>query len=306
MKAVVFGVGEFACVGLEELLALEVKVPLVVTVPRDRAVAPGYRCLSEVARERDIALAEPPDATGRALLDWIRGVKPDLIFSFHYAHAIPRTVRRVARLGAYNLHLSLLPRWRGRWPIPFIVLAGEREGGVTLHEMVDAFDAGDVVAQVTFPVAPRETATTLYEKCLAASRLLLRRAVPPLLQQRLPRSRQEPSEATVCPALEPRRLVDATASVDRFDRTVRAFSLPFPGARVPFGGEFVLVWEGEPGEGAGGIPLHLADGVYRILRLSFENEPEMDWSEFLRRYPDAPEVLGRPRPPVPAARHEEE
>ncbi len=122
MRAVVFGVREFGCVGLEELLGLEVEVPLVVTYPRDPGAPPGYRSLVETAREARIPVATPADATGRALLDWIRGVRPDVIFSFHYRHDIPRTVRRTARLGAFNLHLSLLPRWRGRWPIPFIVL----------------------------------------------------------------------------------------------------------------------------------------------------------------------------------------
>lgn len=298
MKAVVFGTREFGCVGLEELLGMDVQVPLVVTYPRDPGDAPGYRCLAETARGYGIPVATPPDASGRPLLDWIRGVRPDAIFSFHYAHAVPRTVRAVGRRGAFNLHLSLLPRWRGRSPIPFIILSGERETGVTLHEMVDEFDAGDVVAQVRFPVAPRETATTLYEKCIAASRVLLRRTVPILQQDRVPLSPQDPTGATITPAPEPRRVADRSASVDRFDRTVRAFARPFHGARVPCGGEFVIAWEGEPGEGAAGIPVPLADGVYRILRLSFEGEPPADWKDFLARYPDAPEVLGVPLPPA--------
>jgi methionyl-tRNA formyltransferase len=306
VKAVVFGVREFGCVGLEELLGLEVKVPLVVTGPRDPSDPPGYRSLADAAREAGIAVTTPVDAGGRALLDWVRGVRPDVMFSFHYRHAIPRTVRRVAGLGAYNLHLSLLPRWRGRWPIPFVILAGERESGITLHEMVEEFDAGDVVGQVAFPVAPRETATDLYDKSLGAVRLLLRRAVPLILERRAPRSPQDPAGATVCPALEPRRHVDRSASVDRFDRTVRAFAPPYPGALVPLGGEFATVWEGKPGEGPGGIPLQLADGVYRVLRLSFGDAADLEWGEFLRRFPDAPELLGRPRPPGRRARDEEE
>ena len=297
MKAVVFGVREFGATGLEVLLSLEFKVPLVVTLPRNPADPPGYRTLVETARERGIPVATPPDASNRATLDWIRAVRPDVIFSFQYAHHIPKTIRSVARRGAYNLHLSLLPRWRGRFPIPFVILSGERESGVTLHEMTDRFDEGDVVAQAKFPLAPRETATTLYDKCVGASRILLRRAAPLLAEGRCPAERQDPHAATVCPQIGPRRAVDRTASLDRFDRTVRAMTRPYPGARVPFGGETVLVWECEPGEGAAGIPIPLADGMVRILRLSFENEPEMDWRDFLRRYPDAPELLGIPRPP---------
>ena len=309
MKAVVFGVREFGATGLEVLLAMDVRVPLVVTLPRNPADPPGYRSLVEVARARGIPVATPADATGRPLLDWIRAVKPDVLFSFQYAKFIPRTLRGVARRGAFNLHLSLLPRWRGRFPIPFVILSGERQSGVTLHEMTDDFDSGDVVAQVNFPLAPRESATTLYDKCVGASRLLLRKAVPLIREGRVSAERQDPHTATVCPRLDPVRPLDRSASVDRFDRTVRAFTRPYPGARVPLGGETVLLWEGEPGEGAAGIPIPLADGMYRILRLSFENEAEIDWREFLRKYPDAPEMLGRPRPPVPrrmAAEEDEE
>jgi UDP-4-amino-4-deoxy-L-arabinose formyltransferase/UDP-glucuronic acid dehydrogenase (UDP-4-keto-hexauronic acid decarboxylating) len=299
LKAIVFGAREFACVGLEELLGMEVQVPLVVTYPRDPGDAPGYRFLADVAQGYGIPVTTPPDASGRPLLDWIRGLRPDCLFSFHYAHAIPRTVRSVARRGSFNLHLSLLPRWRGRTPIPFILLAGEAETGVTLHEMVEEFDSGDVVGQVRFPVAPRETATTLYAKSLAASRVLLRKTVPLLLQDRIPAAAQDPTRATVTPALEPKRHVDRSASVDRFDRTVRAFAPPFGGARTTCGDSWVRIWEGEPGEGAGGIPIPLADGVYRILRLSLEGKPETDWREFVRRHPTYPDLIGVPRPAPP-------
>jgi UDP-4-amino-4-deoxy-L-arabinose formyltransferase/UDP-glucuronic acid dehydrogenase (UDP-4-keto-hexauronic acid decarboxylating) len=304
MKAIVFGAREFACVGLEELLGMEVQVPLVVTYPRDPA--PGFRFLADVAKDLRIPVTTPADASGRPLLDWIRGLKPDCIFSFHYAHAIPRGVRSVARRGSFNLHLSLLPRWRGKAPIPFILLAGEAETGVTLHEMVDEFDAGDVAGQVRFPVAARETATTLYSKSLAATRVLMRKVVPLLLQDRVSLAPQDPTKATVTPALEPRRLVDRSASVDRFDRTVRAFANPFGGARTPCGDQWVRVWEGEPGEGASGIPIPLADGVYRILRLSHEGKPEADWREFVRRHPAAPDLIGVPRRGHRGPRAEEE
>jgi len=295
MKAVVFGTREFACVGLEELLGMDVEVPLVVTYPRDPSDPPGYRCLAEVARLRGIPVTTPPDASGRPLLDWIRGLKPDCLFSFHYGHAIPRSLRGVARKGAFNLHLSLLPRWRGRDPIPHVLLAGEPETGLTLHEMVDEFDAGDVVGQVRFPVAPRETATTLYGKSLAASRVLLRKVVPLIQQDRTPLAPQDAVKATVVPASGPRRRLDRRASVERFDRTVRAFARPFAGALVPCGGETVVVLAGEPGEEGPGIPIPLADGVYRILRLCYEGEPEAGWEEFLRRFPASPDLLGVPR-----------
>ena len=297
MKAVVFGAREFGCTGLEELLALEVRVLLVVTYPREPGFPAGLRGMPEVARGNGIPVATPPDASGRPLLDWVRALRPDLIFSFHYDHFIPRTIRSAAPLGAFNLHESLLPRGRGPHPIPFAILEGEEESGVTLHEMTEEFDSGDIVGQVAYPVGPRETATGLHAKALAGARLLLRRTVPLLADGHCPREPQDRDEATLTPAAEPRRWVDRSASVERFDRTVRAFARPYAGARTPCGGETVIVLAGEPGEGAGGIPLALADGTYRVTRLAFEGEPAMDAGAFLDRYPGAEEALAIPLPP---------
>lgn len=296
MKAVVFGNRELACACLEELIALEVEVPLAVTGRRDAPGPGGHRSLAEFAKERGIAVATPPDATGRSLLDLVRGIPPDIVFSFHYDHRVPRTIRKVPPLGAFNLHESLLPRWRGPSPIPFVILGGERESGVTLHEMVEEFDAGDMVAQARFPVGTRDTAAAVFRKAVAAARVCLRRAVPLLREGRAPFAAQDGTAATVTPSIRRHRLVDRSRSVERFDRAVRAFTHPYPGARVPFGGEAVVVWSGEPGEGADGIPIHLADGTYRVLRLGFEGEPETDWREFLVRFPDAARHLAVPRP----------
>jgi len=298
VKAVVFGNREMGCACLEELLAHEVEVPLVVTYPRDPREAPGFRCLAEFAASHGIAVTTPEDAQGRELLDWARGLQPDAVFSFYYGHRIPKTVRRVARLGALNLHGALLPRWRGRAPLPWVILEGETESGVTLHDMVDAMDAGDIVAQVRFPVAPRETATSLYAKSVAASRVLLRRVLPLLAQGRAPHARQDESKATVTPPLASRRDVDRTASVERFDRTVRAFARPYPGARTTLGTERVLVWAGEPDPaGSAGLVLPLADGTFRVDRIGFEDGPEVDAAEFVRQHPEAPDLVGLPRRP---------
>ena len=130
-------------------------------------------------------------------------------------------------------------------------------------------------------------------------RLLLRRTVPLLAEGRAPGEAQDRAGATVTPALAPRRRLDRTASVERFERTVRAMAHPYPGARLPCGGEKVVVWEGAPGEEGEGIPLPLADGTYRLLRLAFEGEPAVDAATFLERNPGALEVLGIPRPPFP-------
>jgi len=297
MRAVVFGNRELGCVCLEELLAQKVEVPLVVTYPRDPAEAPGYRCLAEVAAARGLPVATPPDAAGEDLFAKVRAVAPDAIFSFYYGHRIGKALRDVPPLGAFNLHGSLLPRWRGRAPLPFVILSGEREAGVTLHFMVREMDAGDVVGQASFPVAPRETSTTLYAKTSAAARALLRRAVPLVASGRAPRASQDPGRATFTPPLLPEREVDRACTVERFDRVVRAFARPYPGARTPLGSRRAILWAGEPGTRRGGIVLPLADGPYTVLRLAVEGGPETVAGEFLRLHPAAEAELGKPSSP---------
>ncbi len=289
---VYFGNREIGCACLEEILALGCEVPLVVTYPRAPDEAPGFRCLAEEAAACGIPAATPPDASGRDLHERLGEIGPDLVLSVYYGHRIPRAVRSIPRLGALNMHGSLLPRWRGRAPLPWVILAGEAEAGVTLHAMVHAMDAGDVYGQERFPVGPRDTATDIYGKTIAAARALLRRTLPLVEAGTAAVSVQDHALATFAPPLMPEREVDRSCTVERFDRVVRAFARPYPGARTPMGDGFAVIRSGEPGRLAGGIVLPLADGEYTILRLSLEGADEDDAAAFLAGHPEAPAVLG--------------
>jgi len=294
LKVVFFGNREIGCACLEEVLSLGNEVPLVVTYERDPDEAPGFRCLAEVAAARGLAVATPKDAAGKDLHGRLKDLAPDLVLSVYYGHRIPRVVRSIPRLGALNLHGSLLPRWRGRAPLPWVILAGDREAGVTLHEMVHAMDAGDVYGKERFPVGPRDTATDLYGRTAVAARALLRRVLPQVEEETAVPVPQDHAKATVAPPLMPERTVDRTATVDRFDRVVRAFSRPYPGARTPMGGDYAVIRAGEPGRKPGAIVLPLADGEYSVLRLSLEGADEDDAAAFLAGHPEAARVLGVP------------
>jgi len=292
LRVVLFGNREMGCACLEEILALRCGVPLVVTYPRAADEAPGFRCLAEVAADRGLPVVTPPDAAGRDLRRRIDAIAPDLVLSVYYGHRIPRAIRSIPRLGALNVHGSLLPRWRGRAPIPWVILAGDAEAGVTLHEMVHAMDAGDVYGTERFPVGPRDTATEVYGRTVVAARTLLRRALPRVEDGTARPEPQDHARATVAPPLAPEREIDRSATVERFDRVVRAFARPYPGARVPLGDRFAVVRAGEPGRRAGGIVLPLRDGPYTVLRLHLEGADEDDAGAFLAGHPEAPRVLG--------------
>jgi methionyl-tRNA formyltransferase len=294
LRVVYFGNREIGCACLEEILALGSEVPLVVTYPRDPLEAPGFRCLAHEAAARGLPVATPPDASGKELLRTVRDLAPDLLLSVYYGHRIPRGLRSIPRLGALNVHGSLLPRWRGRAPLPWVILAGDREAGVTLHEMVHAMDAGDVYGRERFPVGPRDTATDLYARTSAAARALLRRVLPLVEAGTAGPEPQDHARATFAPPLLPERSVDRTSTVERFDRVVRAFARPYPGARTPMGDDFAVIRAGEPGRRKGGIVIPLADGTYTVFRLSLEGAAEDDAAAFLAGHPEAPRILGVP------------
>jgi methionyl-tRNA formyltransferase len=252
MKILFFGYSEIGAVGLEFLLGQGEGVAAVVTHRDDPHEARWFRSVAEIARKAcvPVHVAEETDLEALAA-----SVKPDLILSFYYRKMLPMRVLAHARLGGVNLHGSLLPKYRGRAPVNWVLVRGERETGVTLHHMVARADAGDIVAQRRIDVAPRETALTLSQKCAAETRRLLEETWPLIRAGRAPRIPQDDRLATTMPGRRPEDgRIDWTQPAERIDGLVRAVTRPWPGAFTTFGGCRLMVWAGEPAEGGSGRP----------------------------------------------------
>ena len=119
-----------------------------------------------------------------------------MIFSFYYRHMIPEEILRIPPQGAYNLHGSLLPAYRGRCPVNWVLVNGETQTGVTLHHMVKKADAGDIVGQRVVPIAPEDTAFTLYGKLCDAAGILLDELLPLMKIGQAPRIPQDISRGS--------------------------------------------------------------------------------------------------------------
>ena len=133
--AVVFGYGDVGIRCLATLLAQGVTVPLVVTHPDDPAEALWYGSLARFAQERDIPVHLSADADADELHAQLVALKPDLLFSFYYRRMLPQRLLAVPRSGAYNLHGSLLPQFRGRAPVNWVCVHGATQTGASLHVM---------------------------------------------------------------------------------------------------------------------------------------------------------------------------
>jgi methionyl-tRNA formyltransferase len=190
---------------------------------------------------------------------------------------IPTRLFRTARLGAFNMHGSLLPKFRGKAPVNWAVLLGETQTGATLHAMVARADAGDMVDQQAVPIGPRDTASQVMARVVEAARSVLDRQLTALLAGTAPRHRQDESQATCFGGRKPEDgRINWSWPARRIFNLVRAVTRPYPGAfgDLPDGRRLQVWWaETEPSEplAAPGAmlsadPLRIAagDGVLRI------------------------------------------
>ena len=278
MRIVLFGYGEMGCAGLEFLRSQGEDVAAVITHRDDPQEKRWYRSLADVAAAAEVPVVYGDDVD---LKTTIASLKPELILSFYYRSMIPMAVLRQAPRGALNLHGSKLPRLRGRAPINWALVEGEEESGVTLHHMVKAPDAGDIVAQRAWKIGPRDTAKDLFFRAVEEAKLLLRDIWSSVRAGTAPRIPQDDSQATYRGRRRPDDgKIDWTLPSRRIDGLVRAVTDPFPGAFTSAGGRRLMVWQGVPAAGKGnpGILIEenlvaTGDGAYRIERCTYADGP---------------------------------
>nr|WP_320132697.1 formyltransferase family protein [uncultured Holophaga sp.] len=179
-RAVVCAYSPVGAAALEGLLAAGVQVTALYTYPQpdqDR----WFEAPAAVAGRHGIPVHCEPDFNADAVLDSLRAEAPDLLFSFYFREMIAARALDLPRLGAFNLHGSLLPAYRGRAPINWALLRGETRTGITLHRMTPKPDDGDILAQEPLDIAWDETALSLTLRMAAAGREMVRTVVPGLV-----------------------------------------------------------------------------------------------------------------------------
>jgi methionyl-tRNA formyltransferase len=224
-KAVVFGYGDIGVRGLAALLEAGLEVPLVVTHRDDPSETRWYAGLFDFSKSRHLHVLADPS------METLDVGTPDLIFSFYYRSMLPMTLLKRARLGAYNMHGSLLPKFRGRAPLNWAILKGETETGVTLHEMVEKPDAGRIVDQQAVPIGPDETAVEVFHKMTAAAEQVLRRSIKDLVAGKAKLRPNDLSKGSYYGRRTPDDgRIDWSKSAKEIHDLVRAVAPPFPGA----------------------------------------------------------------------------
>ncbi|HQZ46787.1 MAG TPA: formyltransferase [Usitatibacteraceae bacterium] len=260
--AVVFAYHDVGCRCLPVLLAHGVRVPLVVTHRDDPDENVWFGSVLKLAQEAGLEVATPDDPNELAFVARLAAIAPDFLFSFYYRRMLSPAVLATARRGAYNLHGSLLPKFRGRVPVNWAIIGGERETGATLHEMVEKPDAGRIAGQEAVPIGDNDTAAEVFDRVAHAAARVLDRTLPALLAGTAPLRPQALREGSYFGARRPEDgLVDWRKGAREIHDLVRAVAPPYPGAFTSLAGRRVRVlrtWWCEPPALAAGPPGVLA------------------------------------------------
>lgn len=236
MRAVVFAYHNVGVRCLKVLLARGVDVALVVTHRDNPAETIWFESVSALCDEQGIPFVTPNDPASPELAEHIRKIAPDFIFSFYYRHMLPIELLDIAKAGAYNMHGSLLPKYRGRVPVNWAVLHGETETGATLHEMTVKPDAGAIIAQSSVPILPDDTAFEVFGKVTVAAEQALWTVLPRMIAGRTPKLPNDLSKGSYFGGRKPEDgLIDWSQPAQVVYNLHRAVAPPYPGAWFKIG-----------------------------------------------------------------------
>ena len=242
MRAVVFAYHNIGVRCIKVLLARSVEISLVVTHRDDPAESIWFDSVADLCREQGIPCVMPDDPNSPQLLDQVQAARPDFIFSFYYRHMLPPTLLRAAPRGAFNMHGSLLPKYRGRAPVNWAVLHGETETGTTLHAMAEKPDAGAIVAQTSVPILPDDTAYDVFGKLTVAAEQTLWRVLPALLIGQAPALPNDLSRGGYFGARKPEDgRIDWSQPAQTVYNLHRAVAPPYPGAFTELTGRIYVL-----------------------------------------------------------------
>ena len=216
-RAVIFAYHDIGVRCLETLLELGIEISLVVTHEDSESEQIWFDSVEDVAERNGIEVIKPDDANAVTVIERVSECKPDYIFSFYYRQMLGQQLLDIPTKGAFNLHGSLLPKYRGRVPVNWAIIHGEKETGVSLHTMELKPDAGSLLAQAAVSILRNDTAYDVFQKLKCASENLLIEVVPEMLAGRVFET--------------PLNLEDASD----IHNLIRAVAPPYPGAFFDIG-----------------------------------------------------------------------
>jgi methionyl-tRNA formyltransferase len=296
VKIIFAGTPEFAVPALAALIQAGHDIVMVLTQP-DRQAGRGMQLkaspVKTLALQHNLKVFQPETLKTSEVQAPIAATQADVMVVAAYGLIIPTKVLSMSKLGCYNIHASLLPRWRGAAPIHRALLAGDTETGVTIMEVLPALDAGAMVSKAIVPITDADTTQTLHDKLSKMGADLIVKALSELGKNGvLPSVQQDESLITYAHKLEKSEsAIDWRKSADEISRQVRAFN-PFPVATAQFRNETCRIWfakalkgSAKKGEIIGlkaNIHVGCGDGVLEITELQMPGGKRQTAQQFVQ------------------------
>ncbi len=269
LKIIFAGTPEFAAVALDALLASDHEIVAAYTQP-DRPAGRGRKLraseVKQLATRHGIPVFQPTSLKTAEVQAQIRQHAADIMIVAAYGLLLPGSVLDIPRLGCLNIHASLLPRWRGAAPIQRAILAGDAQTGITIMQMDEGLDTGDMLVKLDCPVSATTTAGELHDKLAKLGAEAILAAFQQLADNTLHATPQDNAQACYAKKIDKQEArIEWARPATVLDRQVRAFN-PWPVAYTTLGEQTIRVWSARPLDSttsalAGTILALSADGI---------------------------------------------
>ncbi len=310
MKIIFMGTPDFAVGTLEALIQAGHEIVLVVTQP-DRPKGRGHALqptpVKEVALRHNLRIYQPVKIRGELSESFLRNIEADVIVVVAFGQLLPKSILEMKRFGCINVHASLLPKYRGAAPIQWAVIDGEKESGVTIMQMDEGLDTGDMLSRVVVPLDREETGGSLFDKLSAAGARLCVETLEKLERGELSPEKQGGSP-TAYAAMLTKEMghIDWAQPAEKIERLVRGLD-PWPSAYTKLEKKTLKIWRcrvlrKDESKGACGEILDITKDsllvqtgkdILAITELQLEGKKRMDADAFLRGFSIKPgTVLG--------------
>lgn len=312
MRILFMGTPEIAATCLAGLLEANLNVVGVVSQPdkpRGRGFALSPTPVKVLALSHHIPVYQPEKLRGGEFEETLKEIAPDLIVVVAYGKILPPYILNAPKYGCINVHVSLLPKWRGAAPMQRAVMAGDKETGVTIMYMDEGMDTGDIICTERFPIGDTDTFETVHDRSAEAGARLLPQVIATIADGTVTRTPQDHSLATYAPKIEKEECeINFALPASVLDPHLRGLTpVPLPYTYLP-SGKMCKVISAHPVKGSGvagtvlsldetgegGITVACGEGALCITRVRPEGKGTMSAADFIRgRHLRVGERLGR-------------
>ena len=299
MRIMFMGTPEISAICLDELIASDNEIVAVVTgkdKPRGRGNVMTPTAVKALATEHSLPVYTPDSLKGEDFAKLLEEINPELIAVVAYGKILPKSVLDYPKYGCVNVHVSLLPKYRGAAPMQRAIIDGEKETGVTIMYMAEGVDTGDIIATEAFPIGPEDDFEAIHDRSAEVGAKLLVKTIDDIASGTAVRTPQDDSKATHAAKIEKEDCkIDFTKSARVLDCAIRGVT-PIPGAFAYLRGKMLKIFKatpidgkGNPGEviatdpkGVGSFTVACGDGALLVKGVIPEGKGRMSAGDFVR------------------------